>query len=312
LAVLYAQGKVVAQSFKKAAELYALAANQGHARAQYNLGVAYDTGKGVAQSYEKAFELYTLAANQGYAVAQFNLGGLYYHGHGVAQSNAMARKWWLKAALQEHEKAINNLKILDQKEGKTTPTLACCATCGTPKTTKRPLNICTRCRTVRYCNRECQMTHWKEGGHKRECRRLKAAAEAEAAKQKASLPKKNKDDDSNKEKDPGDKDGLNDANEMTTTSTTTATTTTTTTTADVAVAAAAGSSPVCPEEEEDEVGKESVTAPATTSLPPPRTYVENLTCCVCMDDLQVDCNTFSRMTCCGHDPNFATTKNEYR
>jgi hypothetical protein len=29
------------------------------------------------------------------------------------------------------------------------------------------------------------MTHWKEGGHKRECRRLKAAAEAVAAKKES-------------------------------------------------------------------------------------------------------------------------------
>jgi TPR repeat protein len=171
LASMYAQGHGVAQSFKKAAELYALAANQGHATAQFNLGNAYSNGKGVAQSYEKAFELYTLAAKQGTANAQFNLGGLYYHGYGVAQSNAMARKWWLKAALQEHEPAINNIKFVDEQEGKTTPTLPCCAACGTPKTTRRPLNICTGCRTVHYCNRECQMTHWREG-HKRVCKRL--------------------------------------------------------------------------------------------------------------------------------------------
>ena len=57
----------------------ALAANQGHARAQFNLGNAYSNGKGVAQSYEKAFTLYTLAADQGHAKAQFGLGILYYH-----------------------------------------------------------------------------------------------------------------------------------------------------------------------------------------------------------------------------------------
>ena len=113
-----------------------------------------------------------MAANQGHADAQSGLGFLYVQGQGVAQSNAMARKWWLKAALQEDEAAINNLKRLDEEEGKTTPTLPCCAACGTPKATRRPLNICTRCRTVRYCNRDCQMTHWKEGGHKRDCKRL--------------------------------------------------------------------------------------------------------------------------------------------
>jgi len=113
-----------------------------------------------------------LAANQGNASAQFNLGLLYDDGQGVAQSNDMARKWWLKAALQEDEGAIKNLKLLDQQEGKTTPTLPCCATCGTPKTTRRPLKACSQCHTTHYCNRECQMKHWREGGHNRECKRL--------------------------------------------------------------------------------------------------------------------------------------------
>ena len=121
-----------------------------------------------------------MAANQGHASAQFNLGILYVQGHGVAQSNEMARKWWLKAALQEHEKAINNLKFIDEEEGKTTPTLTCCATCGTPKTTRRPLNACSQCHTTNYCNRDCQMTHWKTG-HKRACKRLQKEHEKKKA-----------------------------------------------------------------------------------------------------------------------------------
>ena len=72
---------------------------------------------------------------------------------------------------------------------------------------------------------------------------------------------------------------------------TTATTTTTT--------AAVASSPVPPEEEEDEDGKESVTASTSTFSPPPSTYAQNLTCCVCMDELQVDTFTFLRNSCCG-------------
>jgi len=181
LAGMYYQGQGVAQSLEKAAELFALAANQGHASAQHNLGNFYENGKGVAQSYEKAFELYTLAANQGRANAELNLGLHYYHGQGVAQSNDMARKWWLKAALQEDADAIKNLKILDKQEGKTTPTLPCCAACGTPTTTKRPLNACSQCHTTHYCNRDCQMTHWKEGGHKRECKRLQKEHEKKLA-----------------------------------------------------------------------------------------------------------------------------------
>jgi TPR repeat protein len=171
LAHMYDKGHGVAKSFEKTAELYALAANQGHATAQYNLGFTYKHGQGVAQSYEKAFELYALAANQGHALAQGSLGILYYNGEGTAQSNAMARKWFLKAALQEDELAIKYCKHLDEMEGKTTPTLPCCAACGTHETTRRPLKNCQQCHTTHYCNRDCQMKHWKEG-HKRQCKRL--------------------------------------------------------------------------------------------------------------------------------------------
>jgi hypothetical protein len=108
---------------------------------------------------------------------------------------------------QRDEGAIKDLKMLDEEEGKTTPTLPCCATCGTPKTTRRPLHACSQCHTTHYCNRDCQMKHWK-AGHKRVCKRLKAAAEAQAEK-KASLAKRKKeDDDSNKEEAAGDKKNL--------------------------------------------------------------------------------------------------------
>ena len=129
------------------------------------------------------------AANQGFALAQLSLGILYYNGQGVAQSNDMARKWWLKAALQEHEDAIKYLKELDEEEGKTTPTLPCCATCGTPKTTRRPLKICPKCRTVRYCNRDCQMTHWKAGHNSRTicCYRLGASMSSPRVEQADTL-----------------------------------------------------------------------------------------------------------------------------
>lgn len=37
---------------------------------------------------------------------------------------------------------------------------------------------CTACKAVRYCSEECQRTHWREGGHRQECKRLAAAAAA--------------------------------------------------------------------------------------------------------------------------------------
>ena len=45
--------------------LYRLAADQGHAEAQFNLGVMYVKGTGVPQDYTEAARLLKLAAAQG-------------------------------------------------------------------------------------------------------------------------------------------------------------------------------------------------------------------------------------------------------
>ena len=59
----------VAQDYAEAVRLYSLAAAQGHAQAQYNLGVMFEEGKGVAQDRAEAIRLYRLAAAQGHAYA---------------------------------------------------------------------------------------------------------------------------------------------------------------------------------------------------------------------------------------------------
>ena len=50
-----------------------LAAEQGDADAQYNLGVMYDNGAGVPENKAEAVKWYRLAAEQGYASAQYAL-----------------------------------------------------------------------------------------------------------------------------------------------------------------------------------------------------------------------------------------------
>jgi uncharacterized protein len=72
---MYAQGHGVAQDYKEAMKWYRLAADQGFAKAQFNLGDIYDQGHGVAQDYKEAVKWYQLAAEQGLADAQYNLGG---------------------------------------------------------------------------------------------------------------------------------------------------------------------------------------------------------------------------------------------
>ena len=72
---------------------YRLAAEQGKASAQYNLGWMYDTGQGVLQDYKTAVKWYKLAAEQGYASAQFNLGAMHGKGQGIIRDYVYAHMW---------------------------------------------------------------------------------------------------------------------------------------------------------------------------------------------------------------------------
>ena len=89
--------------------------------AQYNLGVFYDHGShALTQSSKRAIKYWTLAANQGHPQAQLTLGVAFYQGKDVTKSDSKAREWWTKAAAQGHELAIENLKDMDEDEGRIT------------------------------------------------------------------------------------------------------------------------------------------------------------------------------------------------
>ena len=70
-----------------------MAANQGNATAQYNLGNLYTNGKGIEKNYIKAAEWYKKAANQGYTDAQCYLGNCYWLGRGIFKSPVLAYYW---------------------------------------------------------------------------------------------------------------------------------------------------------------------------------------------------------------------------
>ena len=65
----------------------------------------YYNGKGVPQDYAEAFKWWRLAAEQGDAKAQSNLGSLYEYGQGVLQDNVMAHMWYNLAAANGNEKS---------------------------------------------------------------------------------------------------------------------------------------------------------------------------------------------------------------
>ena len=83
----------------QSADLYRLAAQQGNASAQFDLGLLYDNGEGVAQDYTLAAKWYRKAAEQGLPRAQFNLGSLYAGGQGVGRDYVESWFWLNLAAL---------------------------------------------------------------------------------------------------------------------------------------------------------------------------------------------------------------------
>ena len=92
------------------------AADQGNAKAQYNLGVMYDKGTGVAQDYKEAIKWYQKAADQGYASAQYNLGVMYANGDGVIQSDSAAIEYFYNAGRSylKNSNKIDALTALDR------------------------------------------------------------------------------------------------------------------------------------------------------------------------------------------------------
>ena len=89
-----------------------LAADQGHAQAQTNLGAYYYNGYGVTQDYDEAVRLYKLAVDQGDANAQYNLGQCYKHGFGVLQDLKEAQRLYKLAADQGHALAQQAVTIM--------------------------------------------------------------------------------------------------------------------------------------------------------------------------------------------------------
>jgi TPR repeat protein len=107
--VAYYEGKGVPQDHTDAVKWWRLAADQGHANAQSNLGGMYKNGRGVPQDHTEAVNLFRLAADQGNAVAQCILGSIYLAGEGVPQDFTKAAHLFKLAADQGDADAITYL-----------------------------------------------------------------------------------------------------------------------------------------------------------------------------------------------------------
>ena len=73
-------------------------------------------GLGVLRDYKEAVKWYTKAANQGYAKAQFNLGWMYQKGQGVLKDLVQAHMWFNLASVSgETKKASVNRDNIEKK-----------------------------------------------------------------------------------------------------------------------------------------------------------------------------------------------------
>ncbi|EGV33747.1 serine/threonine protein kinase [Thiorhodococcus drewsii AZ1] len=111
LGVMYANGLGTTKDDRQAVEWYRKAAEQGNADAQNNLGVMYANGLGITKDDQQAVEWYRKAAEQGSADAQNNLGVMHSEGRGIELDQHQASHWFRKAAEQGHAAAQNSLGI---------------------------------------------------------------------------------------------------------------------------------------------------------------------------------------------------------
>ena len=109
LGLMYFYGNGVEQDLEKAFNCFHKAALQGLPEAQLFLGLMYFNGQGVEQDFKEAARWFHAAAEQGLPEAQFNLGGIYFNGQGVEQDFKEAARWFHAAAEQGHAKAQFNL-----------------------------------------------------------------------------------------------------------------------------------------------------------------------------------------------------------
>ena len=96
-----------------AAEWYRLAAEQGHAAAQNNLGLMHFEGRGVWKSYSEAACWYEASAHQGFAKAQSNLAVLKYFGLGTERNPEEATTLLMLAHGKGHQQAAYSMAMFN-------------------------------------------------------------------------------------------------------------------------------------------------------------------------------------------------------
>ncbi len=89
-------------------------AGQGHAEAQFSLGLKYGIEGDIPEDDAEAVRWYRLAAEQGYAGAQLNLGTMYGNRDGVPEDDVFAYMRFNLSATQGNRTAQGNRDIIQQ------------------------------------------------------------------------------------------------------------------------------------------------------------------------------------------------------
>jgi len=109
LGVCYCRGYGTKKDYEKSYACFTLAAEQGNARAQYELGRFHEQGWLGYINHVKMAECFLMAADNGYPMAQFEAAELYAMGHMVDQNWDKAMAYYHKAAEQGEVNALLKL-----------------------------------------------------------------------------------------------------------------------------------------------------------------------------------------------------------
>ena len=115
LGFMHLEGLGVSKDSKEAFKWFRLAAEQRQGRAQHSLGVMYLQGSGVQRDPKEAFKWFRLAAYQGYADAQFYLGMMYLEGEVVPKDHVLAHMWFALSAARGVENAAHHREKCEEK-----------------------------------------------------------------------------------------------------------------------------------------------------------------------------------------------------
>ena len=177
------------QDRARAVHWYTKAAEQGHAQAQFNLGVCFLTGQGVEQDLARAVHWYTKAAEQGdpkhlLGAARF-LADRHDGSAGTGSASAAlvepdlvtAVHYAARSAAQDWSRAADAREFVNTRAHLKDVARAVCMACGTLASSVPKLKRCGGCQVAFFCSPACMKTMWRV--HKQHCASWRSVARGE-------------------------------------------------------------------------------------------------------------------------------------